>query len=59
MRVLSESYPMNTNVTGFRCVFNLCILGLWAKVASASEGLSIGLKQFSLDCIVPCQMLVD
>ena len=42
MRVLSESYPMSTNMTGFRWfseVFrNLCILVLWTKVASALEG---------------------
>ena len=39
--VLSESYPMNTKMTGFRCFFkNLCILVLYTKVASALEGLS-------------------
>ena len=27
LRVLGESYPMNTNMTGFRCFFkNLCAL---------------------------------
>ena len=42
LRVLSESFPMNTNMTGFRWFSkNLCILVLWAKVASALEGLSI------------------
>ena len=40
LRVLSESYPMNTNMTGFRWFSeNLCILVLWTKVASALEGL--------------------
>ena len=42
LRVLSESYPMNTNMSGFRWFFkNLCILVLWTKVASALEGLNI------------------
>ena len=40
-RVLSESYPMNTNMTGFRWFFqNICVLVLWAKVALALEGLN-------------------
>ena len=30
-RELIESYPMNTNTTGFKCFFkNLCILVFWA-----------------------------
>ena len=34
---------MSTNMTGFQFFFqNLCILVLWAKVASALEGLSSG-----------------
>ena len=37
LRVLNESYPINTNMTGFK---NLCILVLWTKVTSALEGLS-------------------
>ena len=37
LSVLSESYPMNTNMTG---VFkNLCVLVLRMKVASALKGL--------------------
>ena len=41
LRVLSESYPMNTNMAGFRYVFrNLCVLVLWTKVASALEGIN-------------------
>ena len=41
MRVLSESYPMNTNnhdrdLMNFK---NLCILVLWMKVAIAVKGL--------------------
>ena len=39
MRVLSESYPMNTNMTGFRWFSK--ILVIWTKVASASEGISV------------------
>ena len=41
LRVVSESYPMNTNMTGFRCfskiVSSLCLQ--LAKIASALEGL--------------------
>ena len=37
---LSESYPINTNMTGFRQLSkNLCILVLWTKVALELEGL--------------------
>ena len=47
LRVLSESYPMNTNMTVFRCFLflfffkNLCFLAivLCTKIASALEGL--------------------
>ena len=42
MRVLSESYPMNTSITGFKWFsikIDLCVLDLWMKVASALEGL--------------------
>ena len=40
LRVLSESYPMNTNMISFQKSLNLCILVLWTKVASALEGLT-------------------
>ena len=43
-RVLRDSYPMNTNMTGFGWfskVF-LCVLVLFAKVASALKGLDLG-----------------
>ena len=41
LRVLSESFPMNTNMTGFgRFSKNLCVLALGTKVASALEGIS-------------------
>ena len=61
LRALSESYsiPLNTVVTGFR-LLNLCVLGLWTKVASALEGLNstklmlhskvIFLSMSGLDC---------
>ena len=41
LRVLSESYPMNTNIVGFRCFSKeKCVLVLWRmKAASALEGL--------------------
>ena len=40
--ILSESYLMNTNMTGFRSGFQKCeILVLWTKVSSALEGLKI------------------
>ena len=42
LREPSESYPMNTNTTGFRWFSkNLCILVLWTKVASVLEGLRL------------------
>ena len=37
MRVLEESYPINTKMTGFKI---LCFLVHWTKVASAMEGLT-------------------
>ena len=40
MKVLGESFPMNTNMTGFRWFFeNICVLVLWMKEASSLEGL--------------------
>ena len=43
MKVISESFPMNTNMTGFRWISKIfakvCVLVLWTKVASALEGL--------------------
>ena len=39
--VLSESYQMNTNMTGFGWFSSLCVLVLWMKVASALEGLTL------------------
>ena len=40
LRVLSKSYPMNTNKTGFKWFSKyLCVLVLETKVASAMEGL--------------------
>ena len=41
LRVLIESYPMNTNITGFRWFSKICLLVILAKVASALEGLRI------------------
>ena len=42
--MLSESYPMNTNMTGLRRFSKrLCVLVLWTKVTSALEGLKISL----------------
>ena len=40
--VLSESFPMSTNITGFRWFLkkNVGVLVPWKKVASASEGLT-------------------
>ena len=40
LKVLDESYPMNTNMTGFRWFSkNICVFVLLAKVVSALEGL--------------------
>ena len=42
LRVLSESYPMNTNLTGFRWFSKtLCIHVLGTKVTSTYEGLTL------------------
>ena len=42
LRVLSESFPTNTNTTRCRWFFkNLCVIVLWMKLASAQEGLNI------------------
>ena len=42
LKVLSESYLMDTNMTGFRRFSKKnCILVLWTKVASALEGLIV------------------
>ena len=38
LRVLSESYPMNTKKAGLRCFSKFCILVMRAKLASALEG---------------------
>ena len=41
LRVLSESYPMKSNITGFIYGFQKsCIIVLWMNVALALEGLS-------------------
>ena len=41
VKVLKESFPMNTNMTGFRWFSKkLNVLVLWMKVASALEGLT-------------------
>ena len=39
LTVLSETYPMNTNMTGFRWFSKIFILVLWTKVALALERL--------------------
>ena len=57
LRVLAESYPMNTNMTGFRWFSkNICILVLWTKVASALEGLKLTLlcKIIHQSVVRPC-----
>ena len=36
LRVLSENYPMQSNMTGLRCFSKIVVL--WTKVASALEG---------------------
>ena len=51
-RVLSKSYPMNTNITGLRCFFrNLLPLVLWMKVATAQKGF---IKKRGSLLISPC-----
>ena len=47
LRVLRESYPVNTNMTGFRRFSKIfCILALWTKVASALEGICFGVRKY-------------
>ena len=41
LKVLSEIYQMNTNITGFRCFNNDCILMLLVKVVLAWKGLTV------------------
>ena len=52
LRVLSESYPMSTNMTGFEYFFEFlkknCVLVLWMKVAS---GLIVA-HSISANCVV-------
>ena len=43
LKVLSESYPVNTNLTGFRRFSNFV---LWTKLASALEGPRISFLSF-------------
>ena len=46
LRVLSESYPINTNMTRLKMVFKyLCALVLWTKVAVALEGFTLALRK--------------
>ena len=45
-RVLSESYLMNTNMTGFRRLSEIFVL--WTKAALAVEGLIDNVLQFHL-----------
>ena len=53
LRVLSQSYPMNTNMIGFRWFFRkLCILVLWTKLASALEGLTHSCLEISLTRVI-------
>ena len=41
LRVLNKSYPMNTNMAGFRWFSKLkCVILLWKKVATVLEGLT-------------------
>ena len=40
LRVLSRNFPMNTNMTGFRWISDLCVCVLCKKLALAMEGLT-------------------
>ena len=54
LRVLRESYLMNTNMTGLD---GLCVLVLWTRAASALEGLMscIEKRQTVIPGFVSCQ----
>ena len=45
LRVLGESYPMNTNITRLRCFQKISILMFWTNVASILEGLREEIEQ--------------
>ena len=45
LRVMSESYPMNTNMAGLRCFSEIFVF--WTKVASALEGLALSCTEIS------------
>ena len=46
MKELSESYPMDTNMTWFRCFFQKSL----RSCALDNTSLSIGKVKFNLDC---------
>ena len=48
LRVLSESFPMNNNMTRLDGFQKICVLVLWTKEASALEGLRFA-SQFLLE----------
>ena len=50
----SESFPMNTNMTGFRLVSKVCVIVRWAKVASAVEGLVVSLHPHCCEIYLTC-----
>ena len=60
MKVLGESFPMNTNVTGFQWFFeNICVLVIWMKEASALEGLTSPLNFQMLQTIIKVKVFSD
>ena len=57
VRVLNESYQINTSMPSFWMVFkNLCTIVLWTKVALASEGLTHSLEIPNKDRIMFCDL---
>ena len=52
LRVLSESYPMNTNKTVEMVFKKMCVLVFCMRVASALEGLTLNEGYFILSFLV-------
>ena len=63
LRVLSESYPMNTNKIGFQCFSKIFV---WTKVALTLEGLTLPefdsskvVSHLSLNLVKACEKVTS
>ena len=55
MKVLAESFPMNTNMIGFSWLSKIFVL--WTKVASALEGLMLTVAKSRLTILMKFYVL--